>query len=120
MRGLMILVTLALASAANAAPLACPATLKGKALEEVTVFDGPPAEMASLRPEDGRETNRRMRQTWDIAEIGKSGRQVHMACRYKGGAKLVLQAPKSAKVCTQDLLRLDNKGHYRPLSFSCR
>ncbi len=111
---------LALTGAAQAAPPTCPATHHGKALDHVTVFDGPPSEMASLRPDDGREIKRRMRQTWDVADIAKQGRQVHVQCDYKGGATQVVKAPKSTKTCSQDLLRLDAKGNYRLLSFGCR
>lgn len=120
MRILTILSTLALASAAQAAPATCPAIHGGKPLEHVTVFDGPPKDMASLRPEDGREVGRKLRQTWNIAEVAKLGRQVHVECRYKGGASRIVKPRKAAKACAQDLLRLDDKGNYRPLSFDCR
>jgi hypothetical protein len=102
------------ASAANTAT--CPATHHGRPLEHVTVFDGPPKDMASLRPEDGREVNRKLRQTWKLAGI----RQVHVECGYKGGVSQVVKPPKSTKACTQDLQRLNRKGDYRLLSFGCR
>lgn len=120
MRIVTILSALTLASAAQAAPATCPPTHGGKALEQVTVFDGPPKDMASMRPEDGREVDRKLRQTWSIAEIIELGRQAHVECRYKGGASQIVKPPKSAKACVQDLLRLDDKGNYRLLSFSCR
>lgn len=119
MRIALILAALAVAGAAQAAPFTCPATT-GKALEHVTVFDGPPKDMASMRPEDGREVKGRLRQTWNVAELFKIGRSVHAECAYKGGATAVVQVPKSAKTCSQELQRLDNKGAYRTLSFSCR
>ena len=120
MRIVIILSALAFAGAAHAAPFTCPATLKGKALEHVTVFDGPPKDMASMRPEDGREVKGRSRQTWNIADIARLGRQAHIECGYTGGATQVVKPPKSVKACAQDLQRLDNKGNYRLLSFSCR
>ena len=121
MRTLMIAAALALAatSAAQAAPLVCPATHHGKTFNGVTVFDGPPKDMASLRPEDGREVKRRMRQTWDVRYDPKVGRQTHIQCQYKGGGSQVLKAPKATKTCVQQLQRLDNRGNYRVLSFRC-
>ncbi len=118
MRIVLILAALAVAGAAEAAPFACPVH-HGKALDHVTVFDGPPKDMAPLRPED-HETGRKLRQTWDIAELTKIGRQVHVECAYKGGATQAIKVPKTAKVCSQDLQRLDSKGNYRLLSFGCR
>jgi hypothetical protein len=121
MRTLMIAAALALAatSATEAASLTCPAKHHGKALDGVTVFDGPPKDMASLRPEDGREVNRKMRQTWDVRYDPKAGRRAHIQCRYKGGGSQVLKAPKATRTCVQQLQRLDNKGNYRVLSFRC-
>ena len=119
MRIVMILATLAATSAAQAAPFSCPIQ-PGKALEHVTVFDGPPKDMAAMRPEDGRELKGRLRQTWDVADIAKLGRQAHVECAYKGGAARVVQVPKTAKTCSQELQRLDRKGNYRTLSFGCR
>ena len=107
---------IAVATTAQAAPFSCPAGHPGKALEHVTVFDGPPKDMASLRPDDGREVKRKMRQTWDLTSL----RQIHVECAYTGGATRVVKVPKSAKTCSQDLLRLNNKGDYRLLSFGCR
>jgi hypothetical protein len=115
MRIVMILAAVVL-SAGAAEAATCPATHHGKPLEHVTVFDGPPKDMASLRPEDGREMNRKLRQTWDVAGI----RQVHVECGYKGGGSRVIRPPRSTKTCTQDLRRLDTKGNYRLLSFGCR
>lgn len=125
MRIVTILSTLTLASfasgAAHAAPaLGCPVQ-PGKALEHLTVFDGPPQDMASLRPEDGREVKRRLRQTWTgLADSAKHGRQIHVECRYKGGATQVVKLPKTVRTCFQDLQRIDDKGNYRTLSFGCR
>jgi hypothetical protein len=121
MHAMMIAGALALAatSAAHAAPLVCPAKHHGKALDGVAVFDGPPKDMASLRPEDGREINRKMRQTWDVRYDPKAGRQTHIKCQYKGGGSQVLKAPKAIKTCVQQLQRLDNKGNYRTVSFRC-
>jgi hypothetical protein len=119
MRIVTILAALAFAGAAQAAPFTCP-TRPAKALDHITVFDGPPKDMASMRPEDGREIKGKLRQTWNVADIARLGRQVHVECGYTGGATLVVKPPKAVKVCAQDLQRLDNKGHYRLLSFSCR
>ena len=116
---LTLLAASAVAGAAQAAPFTCPAHHQGKALDSVTVFDGPPEEMASLR-RDGREVKRRSRQSWDVAYAYKQGREIHVQCHYLGGGAQVVKPPKTTRTCSQDLLRLDDKGHYRTLSFSCR
>lgn len=115
MRIVMIVAALTL-SAGAARAATCPVTHHGKSLDHVTVFDGPPKDMASLRPEDGREVKRKLRQTWDLRGV----RQVHVECGYRGGATQVVKPPRLTKVCTQDLQRLDNRGNYRLLAFGCR
>ena len=120
MRFVTILAALAFAGAAEAAPFTCPAQHQGKAFEGVTVFDGPLEGMGALRPHDGREVKRRSRQTWEVAYAYKQGREIYVQCQYLGGASQVIKPPKTTRTCSQELLRLDSKGHYRALSFSCR
>ena len=113
----IVTIVAALTLSAGAAQAAtCPVTHHGKSLDHVTVFDGPPKDMASLRPEDGREIKSGLRQTWDLRDL----RQVHVECGYKGGATQVVKPPRSTKTCIQDLQRLDTKGNYHLLAFGCR
>jgi hypothetical protein len=117
---LTLLAASAIAGAAQAAPFTCPARHQGKAFEGVTVFDGPPEEMASLRGHESREVKGKFRSWWSVQESLKAGRELHVQCRYAGGAAQVIKPPKTAKTCVEQLRRLDNKGNYRTLSFSCQ
>lgn len=64
-------------------------------LTGATLYDGPPQEGASLRPDD----DRRDRATWSLS--GSAGRVTHAACDYgRGLARLVKPMPGTPQRCT--------------------
>ena len=64
-------------------------------MQEVTLFDGPPAELASLVP-DGR--GRRV--AWEVAYIRQAGRRGYLVCGYgRNAPKLEAEVPAGAREC---------------------
>ena len=62
-------------------------------LERVSVFDGPPAEMADLRPDAKGRTD-----TW--SRLGATGRPVYLVCRYQDlTATLEVRLPAGIRAC---------------------
>ena len=120
MRIVLILAALATAGSAQAAPFSCPAKHQGKTLQRVTVFDGPPEDMASLRGEESREVKGKFSSTWSVQESLKAGRELHIQCLYVGGAVQVIKPPRTAKTCVEQLQRIDKRGHFRLVSFGCQ
>ncbi|MBP0495564.1 STY0301 family protein [Roseomonas indoligenes] len=91
---LAVLVLVLLPAAAGAAVL-CPAMQDGRPLREVTLFDGPPAELASLVPDQ-----RGRRVTWDVAYIRQAGRAAYLVCGYdRVTRKLEAEVPARARQC---------------------
>ena len=92
-----LLVGIALAQgAALAAPApVCPA-VPGHALKRLTVFDGPPEELASLVPEqDGKG-----RAYWDLAYVYRAQRRVWVQCHYEPQAMRTMELPAQVNRCT--------------------
>ncbi len=110
----------AIATATQAAPVACPVSQHGKPLTAASLFDGPPEDGADLRPEDSaRPINGHMTTWWSLAEIHKQGRQPHLVCEYVSGGKLVLKPGKAVRHCTR-LLQLGADKAYHVRSVRCR
>ena len=81
--------------AAQAAVL-CPLTQNDHRLDEVTMFDGPPAELASLVPEQ-----RGRRVSWKVAYIRQAGRRGFLVCGYtKAAPKVEVEVPVAARTCS--------------------
>jgi hypothetical protein len=123
MRHLMFLsvaaATMLAATAAQAVPMSCPITRQGKPLTAVSLFDGPPAEGADLRPQEGRERNGLLRTWWSLAEIRKGGRQPHVVCDYANGQQVTLTPGKTIKTCVRFMRRLDEAGNYSVYALRC-
>lgn len=81
---------------ASHAEVLCQATQNGRVLREVTLFDGPPSELASLVPDQ-----RGQRDTWDVAAIRQAGRRGYLVCGYDRTAqKVEVEIPAAARRCT--------------------
>lgn len=106
------------ATAAHAVQMSCPASQKGKRLTTASLFDGPPEDMAELRPEEGREKNGLLRTYWMLGDIHKAGRVPHVVCGYDGGAQVTLKPGKTVKACIR-FLQHDRKGGYSVYSLRC-
>lgn len=112
---LSALAALAVAGTAQAAPVSCPARHQGQPINGGQVFDGPPEQMADLRPDGDRRVGRERRATWKVAYVYKAGRQVHLLCHYAGGvAPMAVKASHPVKVC---VYRTDL--NWRGLSLRC-
>ncbi len=95
MRRLVLLAPVLLPAAAHAVVL-CPAARDGYPLRDVMLFDGSPSELASLVPE---QQGRRV--TWEVAYIGRAGRQAYLVCGYERGTrKLEVEVPGGSRACT--------------------
>ncbi len=120
MRVLLLLFAVAcgaFAPSVSAAQFACPATLEtdetaGGApvaykFRYVSFYDGDPAEMADLAPED-RSQAPRLDQVWRFAR--EPGRPIVMVCRYHGTQATVRKdVPASIKECRIEGV-IDGKG----------
>jgi len=85
---------------AAAAPTACPAGHQGQAMNGGQVFDGPPEELADLRPDTDRRVGRERWATWNVASVYRAGRQVHLLCHYAGStAPVAVKVSHPVKVC---------------------
>ncbi|MFA5121804.1 STY0301 family protein [Zavarzinia sp.] len=93
-RGILALALLLAPGLAQAAEVACPAAQGGAPLANVTLFDGPPEELASLVPDDStRDKNGDTRSTWDVSYIPQAGRTLYVQCDYgKATAPVTLKA----------------------------
>ena len=65
------------------------------ALRHVTVFDGPPEELASLVP----ESDAQGRDSWQLAYVYQAGRQVWVHCRYQDETRRVLLLSEPVHHC---------------------
>lgn len=72
----------------------CPSQ-PGTVLHQVTVFDGPPEELASLVPEPDAQG----RDSWPLAYVYQAGRQVWVHCQYQDQTRRVLQLPEPVRRC---------------------
>lgn len=88
-----------------------------RGLSAVSVFDGPPGELASLRPEE--QANGR-RQLWRFT--GPSPRGIWVACLYDGSRLMLTRriepAPRLCELITD--ARGTAGGAATPLKFDCR
>lgn len=98
---------LAALSTAQASDLTCPATLEtdeviagvqaSYSFRYVSFFDGDPAEMTDLAPEDASEQSR-IEQQWRL--VRSPGRPITMVCRYHGTDRTVQKVvPDDIKEC---------------------
>ena len=96
---LAVLLLAASSAAAEARGVSCPAAIDRKPLSFVTVFDGRPAENASLVPNKARSKRGSRIATWHVAGIFRAGRTVFLNCEY-GKTKRIFLPVKGARLCT--------------------
>jgi hypothetical protein len=77
----------------------CAATHAGEGLSRVSVFDGPPAEMADLVPDNEKTVRGATVSSWDVSSVYRAGRIVHASCRYGKGAPVVVALTTPVRVC---------------------
>jgi hypothetical protein len=87
----------------------CP-TKEGTVLNGVEVFDGDPAELASLVPDE----NGSERGMWNVAYVYEAKRNVWLRCKYGNGSVQDLRFPQPVKQCNYSR---DKAGQ---LTASCR
>jgi len=104
-------------NAAHAASFACPAQIESDAtaggtpqsfkFRYVSFFDGDPAELADLAPDEGPDP-KKLEQRWQFTRT--AGRPIVMVCRYHGTQATVRKdVPATIKQCSLDGL-IDDKG----------
>jgi hypothetical protein len=83
---------MALAALASTAAISCPATLQGRPLTTVQVFDGPPRERADLEPDE---------RLWDLKAIRStsSPEGFFLVCGYGSGRTVTLRLPRTVETC---------------------
>lgn len=83
--------------------LGCPNFQKNKALYSVSVFDGPPEQMAELIADSaGYLPNRNVYGTWGLSYIFKAGRYPYLVCKYGNSThseKVVIKVSSKVNSC---------------------
>ena len=101
---LALSLALSLAGGPARASVDCPSARDGRPLGTVSVFDGPPAEMADLRPEASGQID-----VW--AGLNLTGRPAFLVCRYGGlSGETSLRLPDGTATC-RGVRRPDNRGY---------
>jgi hypothetical protein len=88
-------------------------------LAQVTIFNGPPKELASLVPDDEKKSKTEMIQTW---ELPKDARGYWLQCDYANTtAGIYRQLPATATRCrvTYDLIQHFGDGRWPIKSVKC-
>lgn len=107
MRILLLPLALFAAGAAQAEPFTCPSEIESDQsasgtpqsfkFRYVSFFDGDPADLADLAPEEGPGANT-LRQRWEF--VRQKGRPIVMICRYHATSQTVRKdVPPSVKEC---------------------
>lgn len=73
------------------------------ALRNVTVFDGPPAELASLVPDEGGDTGG----SWELGYVYDAGRTVWVRCQYADGTSADVQLSAKVGKCEYKAVKKD-------------
>lgn len=76
----------------------CP-TQKGQALSAVDIFDGPPAELATLVPDAGDEKSG----FWQLGYVYDAGRIVTVRCKYTSGKIEDVPLPHKIAKCSYQI-----------------
>jgi len=112
----VIFLALLLAGVAQAQQVSCPAAQGKSLLTGVTVFDGPPAEMADLVPDVSRGGAANLFQSWELGYLFDQHRTLYLACRYAGLPKpVVVKIEQRVKMCA-----FQAHGRARAAEMSCR
>jgi hypothetical protein len=105
-----------LAGVSQAQQVGCPAAQGKSLLAGVSVFDGPPAEMADLVPDVSRGSAANLFQSWEVGYLFDQHRTVYLACRYAGvSAPVVVKVEQRVKTCS-----FQAHGRTRAAEMSCR
>ena len=114
---LSVLASLAMTSGLRAEPFTCPAAVETDntagglpqsfKFRYVSFFDGDPADLADLAPEEGPDP-KKLQQRWELTR--SKDRPIVMICRYHGTDKTVRrEVPLSIKECRLEG-QMDDKG----------
>lgn len=113
---LAILVTVASTGLSYAQVAGCPAYERNSPLVQVTVFDGPPNEMASLVPDVSKGSDHHTYASWDIGYIFDAGRILYLECSYLHSTKpITVKVDKKVKECVYRTHALP-----KPAELTCR
>ena len=88
-----------LATSAQAEPVKCPPFSNNMALSAVSVYDGPPEEMANLAPDSTKTKGKLFTANWTVGDIYDAGRQMHLVCKYATAASLTIRVEKKVHMC---------------------
>jgi len=109
-------ISLLLAGVAQAQPVGCPAMQGKSLLAGVSVFDGPPGEMADLVPDVSRGGQANLFQSWEVGYLFDQHRTVYLSCRYaRVSAPVVVKIERRVKTCS-----FQAHGRARAAEMSCR
>ena len=87
------------ATVVQAAPTACPARSGDARLAQVTVYDGPLADNASLAPDTTRTARGVTVQQWRVDYVYRAGRRINLSCAYDSKPPAVVPVAAPAKLC---------------------
>jgi hypothetical protein len=112
----IVCVSVLLAGVAQAQQVSCPAAQGKSLLAGVSVFDGPPAEMADLVPDVSRGGEATLFQSWEVGYLFDLHRTPYLSCRYAGvAAPVVVKVEQRVKTCS-----FQAHGRARAAEMSCK
>jgi len=87
--------------------------------ESIMVFDGNPADMASLQPDQSKQTNKELTSIWHL-DHPAPGRPFWLACTYtNSGGIFALPLPSNIRQCRLNQRVLPSGQVAEMVSFSC-
>ena len=112
----VIFLSLLLTGVAQAQQASCPAAQGKSLLAGVSVFDGPPGEMADLVPDVSRGGEAHLFQSWEVGYLFDQHRTLYLSCRYAAVVKpVVVKIDRRVKTCS-----FQAHGTARSAVMSCR
>jgi len=98
---LALVALLVIAGPAYAEGTSCPAYQGKNPLVSVTLFDGPPSEMASLMPDVSKGSRDHAYSSWSVGYIFDAGRSLYLVCEYSGSKNTTtIKVEKKVQQCT--------------------
>jgi hypothetical protein len=96
---LVAIVAFILAGTAQAEEMKCPPLHGKNPLSGVSVYDGPPDEMADLISDKSSGEGDQIRASWEVGYIHDAGRSVYLVCKYGKHETITVKAENKVQTC---------------------